>query len=352
MRKNVTLVCDLQFGSTGKGLIAGYLAEKEIKPDVVVTAWSANAGHTYIDSNGRKFVHCMLANGIVSPNLKHILIGPGSQIDPDKLWEEMESIRDYLGDRIVQVSIHPHACIIQQRHRDEEAGPMTKIGSTKKGCGAAMNEKIRRNPDGRIVAANALVGHPLASFVCTPNEYDYAVDSAKEILVEGAQGYSLGINSGFYPYVTSRECTPAQIMVDCGIPIKRLKRSIGACRTYPIRVANRYDEDGNMIGWSGPCYGDQEEISFADLGVKAEKTTVTQLTRRIFTFSDEQFFKAIRMTGVDEVFVNFMNYIDGEEEKADFLERVVGLASSYNAEVTYLGYGPTCDDVVAVGQIK
>ena len=40
------IVIDLQYGSTGKGLIVGFLAE-EHKYDTVVTAWAPNAGHTY-----------------------------------------------------------------------------------------------------------------------------------------------------------------------------------------------------------------------------------------------------------------------------------------------------------------
>ena len=67
--KQINVIVDLQFGSTGKGLLAGYLAETT-KPDTVITAWAANAGHTYINADGRKFVHTMLANGIVSPNLR------------------------------------------------------------------------------------------------------------------------------------------------------------------------------------------------------------------------------------------------------------------------------------------
>ena len=71
------MILDLQFGSTGKGLLAGYLAKTK-QPDVVVTAWGPNAGHTYIDEDGREYIHRMLANGIVSPKLKTVLIGPGS----------------------------------------------------------------------------------------------------------------------------------------------------------------------------------------------------------------------------------------------------------------------------------
>ena len=97
--KKATIICDMQFGSTGKGLIAGYLAERD-QPDVVVTAWSANAGHTYINSEGRKWVHCMLANGIVSPKLKTVLIGGGSQMSIPVLLKEIEGSVDLLQGQI------------------------------------------------------------------------------------------------------------------------------------------------------------------------------------------------------------------------------------------------------------
>ena len=93
--KKAIIVVDAQFGSTGKGLIAGYLAERD-QPDVVMTAWSANAGHTYINAEGRKFVHCMLANGIVSPALTHVLVGPGSQMDWDLFLTEVRQCLDLL----------------------------------------------------------------------------------------------------------------------------------------------------------------------------------------------------------------------------------------------------------------
>ncbi len=71
------LIVDLQYGSTGKGLIAGYLAEKH-GYDCVVNANMPNAGHTYIDDKGQKMVHKVLPNGIVSPSCDTVLIGPGS----------------------------------------------------------------------------------------------------------------------------------------------------------------------------------------------------------------------------------------------------------------------------------
>ncbi len=48
LQPKVDLVVDLQFGSTGKGLLCGYLSESD-DYDTVITANMPNAGHTYID---------------------------------------------------------------------------------------------------------------------------------------------------------------------------------------------------------------------------------------------------------------------------------------------------------------
>lgn len=342
--RQVTVVCDLQFGSTGKGLIAGFLAERD-KPDTVVTAWSMNAGHTYINAEGRKFVHCMLGNGVVSPNLQRVLIGPGSQIGLNKLFQEILECKDLLEG--VQILIHENACIIQDRHILEEGGSMTAIGSTKKGCGAAMIEKIRRNPEDAITAHDfrtEVMRFSETNFidikVATSNGYAHEMDKAEVMLVEGAQGFTLGINSGFYPYTTSRECTPAQILTDCAVPMRWVTNIVGTMRTYPIRVANRFDEEGSMIGWSGPHFSDQKEITFDELGQEIELTTVTQLPRRIFTFSARQTQEAIRAVQPDEIFLNFVNYC-----KDDTFAKIVKTINDAGGTIRYLGRGPTVNDV-------
>jgi adenylosuccinate synthase len=207
-------------------------------------------------------------------------------------------------------------------------------------------QKIRRDPHNLNIAASALADTALGQFVVSSAQYNSALDQAPNILVEGAQGFSLGINNGFYPYVTSRECTPAQIMTDSGVPMAWLTNIIGSMRTFPIRVANRYDEDGNQIGWSGPHYSDQKEISFEDIGVKPELTTVTQLPRRVFTFSEQQIKEAVRMCQPDEIFLNFMNYVDGDTGY-DLVHTINKICKTYSVKgrIKYIGYGPTYDDV-------
>ena len=350
-----TIVIDCQFGSTGKGLIAGWLARRRM-PDTVVTAWSANAGHTYIGNDGRKFIHTMLANGVVSPALRRVMIGPGSLIDPATLAREMADCEEYL--RRAQVFIHPSAAVITQAHRDEEAGPMNKIGSTKKGCGAAAIERIRRNPNTANVARLPGRGfHPLleeyglAQYVVDSDLWQKELGKAEEILIEGAQGHSLSMYHGFYPYVTSRDVSVHQTLADCGVPVpvgKRL-RVVGTVRTYPIRVSNRYNDAGEMVGTSGPCYPDQEETTFEELGQPVELTTVTKLPRRVFTFSEKQVVEAVKMNGVNDLFVNFLNYLP-DHKRDRFLQGLASAVGPLGCRIRYLGLGPSDSDVVYLSE--
>ena len=343
--KQVDFIVDLQFGSCGKGLLAGYLAEKN-QPDTVVMAFAPNAGHTYIDASGRKFVNIALPNGIVSKNLIRVLIGPGSIINPQLLLSEMEAYADLLEG--VEIMIHEHAAIVTEGHRMDEAAGMVGIGSTMKGCGAALIEKIRRHTGAENIAYNALRGTPLEALVVDRDTYNRAVDDATVMQVEGAQGFSLGINSGFYPYTTSRECTIAQLMSDCALPMGLLRGEAsstvwGVCRTYPIRVANRF-KDGHQVGYSGPSYPDQSEIEWADIGIEPELTTVTKLPRRVFTFSMQQIEDAVRANGCDKIFLNFANYITPSEAK----ELIDAIEMDVCVPVALVGHGPTVNDVEAI----
>ena len=344
------MIIDLQFGSTGKGLLAGVLA-KEKQPDVVATAWMPNAGHTFIDKNGRKFVHTMLANGIVSPRLRTLLLGAGSVINLASLYDEIVSCADLLRGKCI--IIHPHAVIVSEKHRQDEA-KFVRIGSTMKGSGAGLINRIERNPENN---PTAIASKEIDDFIehCQSlgiditvgaRDYDLAVRNADLIQIEGAQGYSLSMYHGYYPYTTSRDVTPAQMMADTCMPFDLDVEVYGTLRTYPIRVANRFDKDGNQIGTSGRGYPDQKEISWSDIGLEAELTTVTKLPRRIFTFSHQQTEEAIYRCAPKHLFINFCNYMESTE-----LSELAKKISAYlppDCRISYLGFGASEVDVKKV----
>jgi adenylosuccinate synthase len=179
--------------------------------------------------------------------------------------------------------------------------------------------------------------------VVSPSEYQKELSKARQVQIEGAQGASLSIHSQFYPYCTSRDVSFTQMLADCAVPIRPMIEILvsGTARTFPIRVANRYDENGNMTQSSGPCYEDQEETSFEAIGQKVELTTVTKLPRRIFTYSRKQVNEAITYNGITEMFLNFCNYVD----QFTLSTIVNSIEMDTFANVRWLGYGPTVSDI-------
>lgn len=337
----VTLIVDLQFGSTGKGLIAGYIASRDF-PDVVVNANMPNAGHTYIDDEGRVFMHKVIPNGIVSPSVEYVLIGPGSVFDYDRLITEIRQARELLpaGHAFQEalILIHPDAMVLDSEHKEFEANNLSRISSTMQGSMAALIDKMMRDPQRDHRAATVLPKIGACALLTTHERYAEIIRKARHILAEGAQGYSLGLNAGFWPFCTSRDCTPARFMADMAIPLPYLDTVVGTARVHPIRVGNTND------GYSGDVYPDQKEISFEDLSVATELTTVTKRPRRVFTFSTHQIEQAIYACMPDEVFLNFCNYDMGAAgEVSGIINEVLNEAG--NGRLTYLGWGPTRSDV-------
>ncbi len=335
------VIVDLQFGSTGKGLICGWLARTG-QYDTVVAANMPNAGHTYIE-NGRKWVHKALPSGIFVS--KNIMIGPGSVFDPERLAKEIEDSADILaGKRIV---IHESAGILSDAHRTEERSTLSRISSTMQGSAACLKQKISRE-DGVIAGdcRGVLRHYGLEQYIVNQWQWLKTILGANKILVEGSQGYSLGLSAGFYPYCTSRECTASRVMADCGIPPGMLYKVIGTARCHPIRVGNTSD------GHSGSGYWDQIEISWADLGVAPETTTVTGRIRRVFTFSDQQIREAVIANCVDEVFLNFANYDIGYA--GEVVRAINDICSDLEIGqgVTMIGMGPDRADVMPAKAFK
>lgn len=319
LQPKVDLIVDLQYGSTGKGLICGYLSETG-DYDTAISANMPNAGHTYIDSHGMTYMTKVLPASFIGKRIRQVLIGPGSVFSIDRLTEEMLWLRS---DQTLR--IHPNAVVLDPRHTEYEI-KHTNRGSTKQGSAEAVIDKMRRM---RECTASQILAGELAEYVCSHEEWRIRLESSQGIIAEGSQGYSLGINTQFYPYTTSRDCGPAAFLSNLGIPLSMLDMVIGTCRTLPIRVG----------GDSGDYYADQEELSWEELGLKPERTTVTNRIRRIFTYSKMQIEEACWWCQPDLVFLNFANYIDKES-----MANIVAHIDQYS-DVRWVGFGPTYHDV-------
>lgn len=379
--KDVVMVVDLQYGSTGKGQIAGTIGRKW-EPDTVVCANGPNAGHTYKWWEGSNpsslhiVVHTVLPVTSVLPSVRNILLGPGAVIDIDRLEAEVRAKREYFaGKRLI---IHPNASIVNDAHRGREKS-LVEIGSTMKGTAEAVIDKMRRGPSAPIARNHsmyleALFGDIDLNVCVSEDIYALALDSSNRLLVEGAQGASLSMHSRFYPHCTSRDVSVNQIWADCRLPARTQSQRwahqgdvqiIGVCRTYPIRVANRRNEVGDIIGYSGGCYPDQKEIAWVEIGREPELTTVTKLPRRLFTFSTQQILEACRYNGPTSIALTFCDYLPshngdhpqipegmmpypvgpGEKLSPCVYHMIRRVETTAGCPVDFLSFGPTDVDI-------
>lgn len=354
--KQAYMIIDGQWGSTGKGLIAGYLSLRN-RPDTVVNNFGPNAGHTVVMPDGEMVMTQILPSAIVSPYISNILIGPGAVIDPIILQNEVRKYAKFLYGK--KISIHHMASIVRQEHKRREAKELNRISSTCKGTGAAQSDKMMRLCGSVARDINPNIW-PDNVNVITNYWFTKLLMESSVLQIESAQGLELGINSGgWFPYCTSRDINVHQVLSDCAVPYKIKPEIIVSMRTFPIRVGDAFNMEGEKIGTSGPVYNDQEEISWESLGVKEERTTVTKKIRRVFTWSDENFEKVINILDPDAIFLNFVNYYEQNptfDSPMTFsrisniekhYERITG---NYRRIVRFIGTGPKTSDVIERGE--
>jgi adenylosuccinate synthase len=337
--KGVHCIVDGQFGSTGKGALAAWLAEMVYNKQGTfnfagsIYSGGPNSGHTcYID--GEKTVLKQLPTTSVYMSQVHNLVLPvylsaGAIIDRDILKEEAERYPD------IPIFVHPNATIVTDEDRKaEETGSIAEVAGTRSGTGEALIRKIRREP--KAIARESL-GNVATNVV---NLNHRPKPEVHAYFMEVSQGFSLGINSEFYPKVTSRECTVMQGLADARIPPRHLARTYLAIRSYPIRVGNI---DGHS---SGDWYYDQYEIDWKELGVEPEITTVTKRVRRVATFSTEQVSQACRANDPDFVFISHMDYVKNADHDS-FIENITYLRNETGKEFgIIIGGGPAVKDIV------
>lgn len=369
----LNVVLDLQWGSTGKGKLCGWLALSPEGLDVATCDFQTNAGHTVITPDGRKFVLQQLPVAVVNPETR-LLVNPGATISVPKLLEEVETHKAQN-----RLKIHPNAAIVTDKAVAWERENLKRISSTLKGVGATLGLKTMRSPD-TVLAKDVPELH---RWIADTTEILHGyLRAGARCLAEGAQGFDLSLNHGReYPFVTSRDITPASILSNAGVPPQLVGDVYGCLRTYPIRVGHQYEKNLNpgagqpefvKVGDSGPMYSDQIELTWEELekesGAKhslIEKTTVTQKVRRVFTFSRQQLKRAIQVCMPTHLFVNFINHVDAADEgkrtygelspkSREFLNMVDGVAYEdvykgvHRPVITHIGTGPGHDEIVVI----
>jgi len=338
----VTTVVGGQFGSEGKGAVAGFICRAMSERDMAIRVAGPNAGHTAYDNSGREWKLRAVPVAAVTNSVCQLHIAAGSEIDAGVLWAELDEL-DRAGHKASQrLTIHPSATLLEGRHTrfEAESGIVGRIGSTGKGIGAARADRIHRTAN--------LAGE--ATGIFSPflgEEGPLDLTGLGWVVIEGTQGYGLGLHTKHYPQVTSSDCRALDFLGMAGISPWSLDVSpfevIVVARTYPIRVA----------GNSGPLKG---ETSWEALGLPEELTTVTKKVRRVGEWDTDLLREAIFANGgggwntdvklaitmLDQMFPETAGEADLQrfEHHEKALAWLLEVQDEMETDIAYVGTGP------------
>lgn len=322
-----------QYGSEGKGQIAGYLAPEY---DVLIRVGGPNAGHTVYEEPV-PFTFHQLPSGSRRNPAAQIVLGPGTVLSVERVMREIAAC-EVSRDRL---SIDPQAMIIEERDRDVEGQLVSSIGSTGQGVGAATVRKILRtsaDPAVRLAKDEPRLKEYLRE---TRIVLDDAFASGRRVLLEGTQGSGLSLHHGNYPFVTSRDTTVSGCLAEAGVAPSRVRRTLLVCRTYPIRVESPAGGD------SGPITNEitlgavakRSGIPVAELK-KTERTSTTGRKRRIAEFDWSLLRRAVSLNGPTDVVLTFADYLGIENRAARRFEQLSEETIQFVEEIERIAVAP------------
>ena len=271
---SVTILVGGQWGDEGKGKVIDLLGESV---DMVVRSQGGNnAGHT-VHANGVEYRFRLIPSGILYPSVTSV-IGHGMVVDPAAFLAELDELHAkgvttdnlVISDRAHMVMpYHPVFDKLGEAQRGDD-----RLGTTYRGIGPCYEDKVRRIGF-RIgdLQKRAFMEKKLAFVLRLKNEtltrlYNHepfdehaileeymgyaerldryirdiypivqgALQSKRNILLEGAQGVMLDIDLGTYPYVTSSAPTAGGSCTGSGIPPSRVDKTVGVFKAYTTRV--------------------------------------------------------------------------------------------------------------------
>ena len=341
--KGIDIVVGGNFGDEGKGQICAYLIKDQMnqgKPyGFAVRVGGSNAEHRFATPDGKRHTGRVLpVAGWVDRNIKMVL-GAGHMIKLDSLFSEIKELEAMYGDQHDRILIDPQAGVIDLDHIAKGGEAAAFRGSTHQGNGQAVAHKVIR--DGKFRTARDYL--ELSKYICnvTVELMDDWMQNGKTGLLEGSQGALLSLNHGYYPFCTSKDVTPAALLAETGISIRRVRHIWAVYRTVSMRVpGNSGPSDGLELNWD-----DLEEAAAMVIPDDAKRQTDSGNRERVFLWSWKEFKKTVIMIGPTHIALTFTDWWPVLRMK-DFslddhikeMERIAGCS------VSIVRDGPTWDD--------
>lgn len=339
---NVVLV-GAQWGDEGKGKVVDILAAQA---DMVVRFQGGNnAGHTLV-VDGKKVILHLIPSGILHKG-KMCVIGNGVVIDLDVLKKEIDQLQaggTDIGPHNLRISENAHLILPYHKQLDlysEKFKGDNKIGTTGRGIGPTYVDKVAREgvragdllspkwleakiedilkikniiiekvynekPISKEEVLAGLEKHRswlLPYLSNTSIEIHEAQRSGKNILFEGAQGTSLDVDHGTYPFVTSSNTVAGSACIGAGIGPTDIDRVVGVIKAYTTRVG------------SGPFPTELNEKDGEFLRQKGGEFGATTGRPRRCGWLDAVFLKhAVRVNGITDLVVTKLDVLNGYDK--------------------------------------
>ena len=334
----ITAIVGAQWGDEGKGKITDFFAGES---DYVVRFHGGNnAGHTVM-VEGNTFKLHLIPSGIIYGGPMSI-IGNGVVVDPKVLLDEIEYIEGKGIDPKLMVSDRAHVIMPYHIELDgalsNHQGDLA-AGSTRRGIAPVYADKMFRNGiriidllESDVLMEKLTKGYSFAKGIIekvlskriessieeifdsycsygdrlkpyitdTSVELYNAYKSNKSILFEGAQGISLDVDHGIYPYTTSSNTAAGHISTGTGVSFRDIGRIIGVVKAYLSRVgesplpSEMHGNEAEALREKGGEYG-----------------TTTGRPRRVGWLDLVQVRQAVRVNGLTEIALTKLDVLSG-----------------------------------------
>jgi adenylosuccinate synthase len=266
---SVNVIVGLQWGDEGKGKVVDWLAQSA---DMVIRfQGGCNAGHTVIVGDETYKLH-LIPSGILNPNTICVL-GAEVVIDMEVLLNEINGLKSR-GISVENLYISPYAHVTMPYHKqidlaEEKKRGSNAIGTTGKGIGPTYTDKVKRNgirlidiedeDEFSTLYFTKFIDYGAYDSVSAADSYSKIINLYKElkpyvrdatklvydykkayktIIMEGAQGTMLDINSIDYPYVTSSHTVSGAACLGTGIAPMDVTDVTGVAKIYATRVGS------------------------------------------------------------------------------------------------------------------
>lgn len=415
----IKLIQCIAHGDSAKGKVSEFMISQAEKAgrDVINARGTGgdNAGHTVI-SGTRKAGLSLLPAGCIHENAK-LVLGKGMVLHmPALMDEDIKTVNETFGvNPVPRLIIDSRAHIIFLAHRkadvkDEERLGAKKIGSTKKGIsqayadkharkgmrmewllkdpasikdhyrsvlihgwaerfGIALTDEEQQKEIADLLRAKEMLEGNLRNGNDMRKLWRDTIDAGTDVVVEGAQGSLLSIDSDEYPNVTSSPSTTAGAMQGLGIPVRELNEVIATMKAYETAVGThilrtkfpteqeaRIQKNGNEVGTRT---GRVRECTPMDLEVSAAIAAEESVTSVAFMKGDVLDTEENIPVGVGTKPDGSVEYVQhrgwmsktrGMRDYADMPGQAVALHSlveeHMGVPIQYVGTGPESSEMI------